>query len=79
MLIIGVLIMTLIDIKQLAEFLNIKEPTLYSWANGGSIPAYKINGVWRFDLDEIKEWIKNRRSICKPLQGTAIKKIIIRI
>ena len=34
--------MRLIDIKQLSEFLNVKESTLYSWANGGSMPAYRI-------------------------------------
>jgi len=67
--------MRLIDIKRLSEFLNVKESTLYSWANGGSVPAYKINGVWRFDMDEIEVWIKKRKSISDPAQRTAMEKV----
>ena len=37
---------------------NVKGSILYSWANGSSMHAYKINGVWRFDMEEIEEWIK---------------------
>ena len=66
--------MRLIDIKRLSEFLNVKESTLYSWANGGSMPAFKINGVWRFDMDEIEVWIKKEKSISNPAQRTATKK-----
>lgn len=66
--------MRLVDIKQLSEFLSVKESTLYSWANGGSMPAYKINGVWRFDMDEIEVWIKKGRGISNPAQRTATDK-----
>lgn len=66
--------MRLVDIKQLSEFLNVKESTLYSWANSGAIPAYKINGVWRFDMDEITEWVKRRaKHITDPSQKTAAR------
>lgn len=66
--------MRLIDIKQLSEFLNVAESTLYSWANGGSMPAYKINGVWRIDMDEIEVWTKKGKSIYNPAQRTATEK-----
>lgn len=41
--------------------LQVKESTLYLWANCGLIPASKLNGLWRFDLAEIKEWVANSR------------------
>ena len=51
----------LVTIKGLSEFLNIKTSTLYSWVNKGSMPVYKLNGLLRFDMEEIEEWIKESR------------------
>lgn len=53
--------MKLITIKEVSEFLKVKEPTLYSWVRNGALPSYKLKGLLRFDMDEIKEWVKNSR------------------
>lgn len=53
--------MKLITIKELSEYLKIKQSTLYAWAGSGMIPSYKLNGVLRFDKDEIEEWIKTKK------------------
>lgn len=53
--------MKLITIKELSEYLKIKESTLYSWTSNGMIPSYKLNGLLRFDSDEIEEWIKTKK------------------
>lgn len=53
--------MKLITIKELSEYLKIKESTLYSWTSSGMIPSYKLNGLLRFDKDEIEEWIKTKK------------------
>jgi excisionase family DNA binding protein len=49
--------MQVITIKELSEFLKVKEKTLYQWAEFGQIPCLKLNGVLRFDLDDIQKWI----------------------
>ena len=49
--------MQIIKIKELSEFLKVKEKTLYQWASAGQIPCLKFNGVLRFDLDDIQKWI----------------------
>lgn len=49
----------LIDIKTLSQFLSVKEPTLYQWAELGKIPHYKINGAIRFNESEISEWLSS--------------------
>ncbi|MCH8313442.1 MAG: helix-turn-helix domain-containing protein [Nitrospinae bacterium] len=47
--------------KELAVYLAIKVKTVYSWVESGKIPAYKLNGALRFNLNEINEFIcKNR-------------------
>ena len=53
--------MKLVSVKILAELLMIKQSTLYSWVNNGSIPFHKLNGLVRFDMDEIESWIKTSR------------------
>lgn len=67
-------------IKEVAELLQAKESTLYSWAEKGLIPSYKINGLLRFDMEEIKEWLKeSRKAHCrqnKPARNGHIRQDI---
>lgn len=51
----------LIRPDQLAKALGVALPTVYSWCRRGLIPHMKLEGVVRFDLDEIAEWLKDRR------------------
>ncbi len=53
--------MRLVSIKVVAEFLMVKQSTLYSWVHNGSIPFHKLNGLIRFDMDEIENWLKTSR------------------
>jgi len=56
--------MKLVTIKEVSEFLRVKESTLYSWAHDGTIPTFKLGGLLRFDMDEVKEWVKKSRPGC---------------
>ncbi len=49
----------MVSIKIVAEFLMIKPSTLYSWVHKGSIPFHRLNGLVRFDMDEIEAWVKS--------------------
>ena len=49
--------MTLLTIKQLSAWLNIKPSTLYLWASQGKIPCLKIHGLIRFEKQTIEEWL----------------------
>ena len=48
----------LLTVKELSEILNVKEKTLYQWAEFGQVPCLKINGSLRFDLNDIENWIR---------------------
>lgn len=50
--------MKLITVKELSKFLTVKESTLYSWVHNGLIPFHKLNGLVRFDMEEIEIWAK---------------------
>ena len=51
-----------IGVKELAIYLDIKVPTIYSWVCQGRIPRYKLGGrMLKFDVAEIDAWMKKFR------------------
>ncbi len=54
--------MRLISVKELSGYLRVKESTLYSWVHTGNIPYFKLNGLLRFDMEEIEHWIQETRA-----------------
>lgn len=55
--------MNLVTIKELSEFLKVKSSTLYSWVHSGTIPFIKLNGLLRFDMDEITKWVESSKPV----------------
>lgn len=48
-------------IEELAEYLKMGRTKLYSMARDGDIPASKVGNQWRFDREEIDQWMKSQR------------------
>jgi excisionase family DNA binding protein len=47
--------------KQLAENLNVRPGTIYSWLSRGvAIPHLKIEGTVRFSERSVVEWLKEK-------------------
>ena len=57
---------TLLNVKQVADYLQLKESTIYSWAQDEKIPAIKIGRTWRFRETDLNEWLE------RHLQGEAV-------
>ena len=47
----------IMTVKQIAEYLQMDEHTIYKLARTGQIPSLKIAGQWRFKRDVIDKWI----------------------
>ncbi len=47
-------------VREVAEYLKVKERTIYRLVAKGGIPAFKVGGSWRFRKAEIEEWITRR-------------------
>ena len=47
------------SMKQLCAYLGISRDTATKWINNKGMPAHRIDRIWRFDKDEIDEWMKN--------------------
>jgi excisionase family DNA binding protein len=51
----------LLTLTEVAEFLQVKERTLYEWARKDAIPSFKLGNAWRFKKDDIDRWIEERK------------------
>jgi len=57
----------IMTIKEVAEFLKLKEKTAYALAARGDIPGFKVGGSWRFRKGELEKWIASQN----PKNGNA--------
>lgn len=46
-----------LEVKDVAELLNVSETTISEWLSDGKIPGYKINNQFRFSRIEIENWM----------------------
>lgn len=56
----------IMNIEQLAEYLDISRSTLYKLAQDGKLPGQKVGRRWRFHKDAIDEWLKQRPDTTGP-------------
>jgi len=49
---------TWLTLEEAAKHLRIGKSTMYRLARGGDLPAHRVGRVWRFDADELDEWLK---------------------
>ena len=54
---------TVMNIKEVADYLGVHTSTIYKYAQKGKIPAFKIGSDWRFTKKHIDKWIEERTSV----------------
>jgi excisionase family DNA binding protein len=50
----------ILTIREVADLLKINEKTAYKLASAGRLPGFKVGGSWRFQREEIGNWIKRK-------------------
>ncbi len=60
----------LMTLQDVALYLQIKERTIYGWAQSGKIPAFKLGNTWRFEREDIDRWIEDRKKETQKFQTT---------
>ncbi len=61
----------LLNVKQVAEYLQLKESTIYSWAQDGKVPAIKIGRTWRFRRTDLDMWLERHLKGEELMRGDA--------
>ena len=59
----------LIDIAHVSEHLGVKVNTVYSWVNQRKIPYVKVGRLIKFDLQDINQWIANRKIVAEDFSN----------
>lgn len=47
-----------LTVEQISDHLQVSKETIYRWLDKGQIPAHKIGRQWRFQIEEVDEWIR---------------------
>lgn len=58
----------ILTMREVAELLKINEKTAYKLVSAGKIPGFKVGGSWRFERQEIANWMK--RKVEEQQRGT---------
>ncbi len=48
-----------LSVEEIGEYLGVKRDTIYKWINDKNMPAHKIGRSWKFQKDEVNEWVRN--------------------
>ena len=50
-----------LKLKDVAALLKVGDKTVYSMAQTGELPAFKVRGQWRFSRKDIDAWIEKQK------------------
>lgn len=58
-----------LDIDELAKYLTISKSTIYKMLSSSQIPGHKVGRHWRFDQNEIDNWVRNKNASIPKKEG----------
>ena len=53
-------------VREVANYLNVDEKTVYRLAQKGELPGFKVAGTWRFKREDIDQWIEHQKKKVVP-------------
>ena len=54
-------------LTEVADLLRVGEKTVYSMAQSGELPAFKVRRQWRFARKDINVWIERQKNTTQDL------------
>ena len=55
----------ILTLPEVAILLKVAEKTVYTMAQTGQLPAFKVRGQWRFKHDDIDQWIDEQKAVVR--------------
>lgn len=55
-----------LSVDEIAAHLGIKRETVYTWINKKDMPCHKVGRLWKFNKDEVNEWVRSGKAGQKP-------------
>jgi PTS system nitrogen regulatory IIA component len=50
-----------LTVREVAQYLDVSEKTVYRWINEGKIPHHRVDGQYRFNRTDLLEWANERK------------------
>ena len=51
----------LLNVEEVASYLDIEPATVVEWADSGKVPAIKEDGAWAFEKEKIESWVASQK------------------
>jgi excisionase family DNA binding protein len=49
-----------LTVKDMATYLRVDQSTIYRLVRARKLPAFRVAGGWRFNLEHIKRWTRDK-------------------
>jgi excisionase family DNA binding protein len=56
---------SILTLPEVAALLKVAEKTVYTMAQRGQLPAFKVRGQWRFKRFDLDQWIEDQKAAVK--------------
>jgi excisionase family DNA binding protein len=53
---------TVMTLDEVAQYLHVHASTVYRLLKGRGIPAFKVGSDWRFNMESIDRWMKEKET-----------------
>jgi excisionase family DNA binding protein len=51
-----------VSLEEIAQHLAVSQDTVHRWIRNRDMPAHKVGRIWRFQVPEVDEWVRTRRT-----------------
>ena len=59
----------ILTLPEVAQLLKVNDKTVYSLAQKGVLPGFKVGGQWRFKRVDIDAWIEQQKAATRNEAG----------
>ena len=59
----GLLANRMLTAQELAVYLRVNRSTVYRLLKKGELPGFRIGSEWRFRMDEVNRWFRDRNPV----------------
>jgi excisionase family DNA binding protein len=59
----------ILTLPEVAQLLKVAEKTVYTMAQKGELPAFKVRGQWRFKRADLDQWIEQQKVTYRDADG----------
>lgn len=54
-----------LTLPEVAQLLKVAEKTVYTMAQKGELPAFKVRGQWRFKRVDLDMWVEEQKAAAR--------------